>query len=105
MSASDLPRPVGKIRPVRLTGALIPWAADDQPAVVQWPGSAQLYLPCFTSASDLIAEMAGAAIPIAKIKRIEDGPEFLSSIPGNIIVILDLCTERGRVRFTQVLRD
>jgi len=41
-----------------------------------------------------------------KIKQIEDGREFLSSIPGHIIVVADLrFMPNGRVRYVQVLRD
>ena len=100
------PRPTGApVRAVELTGKLFPWS-QEQPVLLQMPGSSALYLPCFSSAKGLREVLGRSRVGFGSIKQIDDGREFLSSIPGAIVVIVDpRYTEQGRVRFTQVLRD
>jgi hypothetical protein len=100
------PRRTGKpAQAVDLTGMLIPWGQDDQPVFLNMPLSTKLYLPCFSSEDLLVSSLAG--VPYEKIKQIDDGREFLSSVPSAIAVIVDPQygdEPGGLVRFTQVLR-
>jgi hypothetical protein len=107
VSASGPPKRTGApARRVDLTGCLLPWGADDQPVFLGMPESTLVYLPCFSSALILRATFALANTSFASIKHIDDGREFLASIPLKYVVILDPhFVDGGRVRFTRVLRD
>jgi hypothetical protein len=68
-------------------------------------GSDVLYLPVFSSEKQLREVLAKGRVPFDKIKHIDDGPEFMDSIPVEVIIIKDLYfTEEGKVRYTQILR-
>jgi len=113
-STVDPPKPTGKpATEVSLTGMLIPWSTwspsaplgEDQPVLLNMPGSPSFYLPCFTTEDKLRQTMGRAKIEFQKIKRIDDGREFLASIEAQrgVVVIVDPhFLENGRVRFTEI---
>lgn len=109
------PRPVGTpTREVTLSGLLFPWrilAGGGEPVFVSMPGSEALYLACFENVDDLRDVLYRANVPFDSIKRIDDGGEFLESIPRRlddreVKIIRDLrFTPEGRVRFTEINWD
>ena len=66
---------------IRLTGRLVPFDADNQPVWIEIPDSPHRYLPIFDTQRELVHVLAKAGIRYEKIKRIDDGREFLESIP------------------------
>lgn len=101
---SEAPKPTGKpAAPVSLTGTLIPWSSEDQPVLLNMPGSRHFYLPCFTTEDRLREMMGRAGISFQKIKQVDDGPEFLTSVSPSARVIVDPhLLENGRVRFLEI---
>jgi hypothetical protein len=96
----------GILKEIILTGMLMPWVAD-HPALVNMygVGSQRTYLPLFDDPDKLRSVLKRAAVPVTSIKFIYDGPQFLDSIPDDIIVITNLrYTDEGKVRFNQVHR-
>jgi hypothetical protein len=93
-------------RAVELSGQLIAWGKDDQPVLLRVTGSPQWHLPCFASEGQLRTQSWRAGVGFHKIKRIEDGREFLTSVPSDVLVITGLhFAPTGRVRYLQVVRD
>lgn len=89
---------------VVLTGLLFAWR-NGQPVLVHVIGSLQFHLFLFDSAEKLREELASIGAAFDSIKQVDDGPEFLASIPPEIVVALNLHhTKEGKVRYTQVLR-
>jgi len=110
-TAAAIPAPtrVGNADEVSLTGQLFAWRdhglVTGEPVLLAMPNTPCLYLACFTSEADLRLMHTIAAAPFDRIKQVQDGREFLSSIPPSITVILNpRITPEGRVRFTQILR-
>jgi hypothetical protein len=100
------PKQVGPQKFLDLTGMLIPWAGG-QPVLLNMMGvdSSVQYLPLFSEPEPLEAVLAQAGVGFESIKQVDDGPEFLDSIPVEIIVITDLrYTPEGKIRFHQVQR-
>ena len=63
------------------------------------------YIPLFDTEEQLRKELEQAGVTFDTIKLVEDGVEFLDSIPPELIVITNLRhTPEGRVRFLQVRR-
>jgi hypothetical protein len=91
---------------VDLTGCIFPWV-EGAPFLCQMPGSEALYLPVFTTVEKLRAFLLrcpGGLDAGERLKKIEDGPEFFGSVPGEVVVIVDpWFTVAGTVRFTQVV--
>jgi Family of unknown function (DUF6884) len=86
-----------------LTGCLLPWGENNQPALLGMPGTEALYLPVFSTLEKLAATMRRAGVAYAKVKHIDDGAEFLASLPPEVIVIHDAWfTLEGKVRFLQL---
>jgi hypothetical protein len=82
------------------------------PCFVQASGSTALYLPCFSTPEKLQAMMATFGVSYAGIKKIDDGMEFVRSLPmtmgdRDIKVILDpyVVPERGSVRWVEIFRS
>jgi hypothetical protein len=103
----EKPTPIGNpTRDITLNNALFPWYTDTaQPVLAIVTGSDNFHLPCFSSIEKLALFMNQAGIKYDSVKQIEDEREFLSSIPLDILVILDpYYTPKGTVRYTQVLR-
>jgi len=109
---SDLPPPWSlktQPRAVELSGKLVPFE-DGVSVLLSMPGTTARYLPCFTRVEDLRALMESLGITGYRIKQIQDGAEFRSSIPSTtpeghpLQIILDpSATERGTIRFTQLM--
>jgi hypothetical protein len=104
---SDAPKPTGNVHEVTLTGKLFPWDNHmNQPVLLAMPGSEFNYLPLFSTVDALRELMERANVPFDKIKHVDDGPEFMSSIPLHIKLICDpYFLDNGRVRFTEVFRE
>lgn len=97
------PKPTGRYRDVSLTGCLIPWKGG-QPVFMSMPGSPLSYLATFTTEAKLRAVMVEIGIEIDSIKNIDDGTEFLSSIPLDVPVIIDPHRVGDKTRWTEVKR-
>jgi hypothetical protein len=100
------PKRTGKpVEVIELSGCLFPWDTEtDQPVLVHMVGSGAFYLPVFSTEEKLRGMMKKLG-PFGKIKMIQDGREFLDSVPLDVIVIKDAWhTLTGTVRFTQVQR-
>ena len=109
MDSTEYPAPeqVGPERELTLTGMLMPWLGVGQPALVHLQGvdSSVFYLPLFEDPDSLRSVLARAGVDFDSIKQVEDGPEFLASIPLDLRVITNLrFTEEGRVRYMEVRR-
>jgi len=103
---NDIPPPkqIGPVKELALTGQLMPWK-NSQPVLLnmQGVGPDTFYLPLFEEEDQLRSVLVG--IEFESIKMVEDGAEFLDSIPLDVIVITNLrFTEEGNVRFHQVQR-
>ncbi len=99
------PKYTGRRLDVSLTGGLIPWDGN-QPALLNVPGSTHNYMPIFTTQEKLEQLMTRAQTPYDSIKQIQDGREFLTSIPGEIHIMVDpYYTPEGKVRWAEIFRD
>jgi hypothetical protein len=93
-------------RRLNVTGHLFAWK-DNQPVIMRMPGTDDLFLAVYSTVEKLHAIHGGIGYTI---KRIDDGFEFLDSLPvetpdGHLLrVIVDpYYTPRRTVRFTEVL--
>lgn len=119
MSQPFSPRPTGKeLEDVTLTGKLFPWGFDDQPVLISLFACGDFFLPLFSTEEKLRATCKD--IKFARIKRVDDGPTFLASLPYFItdratilgweskpllrVIIDPWFTEQGHVRFIEVQR-
>jgi hypothetical protein len=103
---TDVPKQIGPLKDITLTGLLMPWKAG-QPSFIhmQGVGDSVFYLPLFSDEDQLRSVLARAGVDFDSIKQVDHGPEFLDSIPTEIIVITNLrFTDEGRVRYTEVRR-
>lgn len=99
------------VRSIELTGKIFPWdPSTAQPVLTRMGDSKAFYLSCFSKPEDLRATMTRLGITGYTIKQIQDGREFMSSIPstygeGPLHVILDPypVPDGIRTRWTQVL--
>lgn len=93
-----------KVLHLDLTGAIFLWR-EEAPVLTQLQRGGDLYLPLFSLKSNLDRFLKDYPIPYDRIKQVSDGPEFLSSIPPGIKVMLDPHKhENGRMRFREVFR-
>jgi hypothetical protein len=64
---------------------LFPWRMTGfvrgAPVFLAMPGSRAVHVPCFAEETPLRAFMARAGLTFDRIKRIDDGDEFLDSLP------------------------
>lgn len=68
-------------------------------------GTSVQYLPLLSDGGQLESALSQAGVSYESIKQVEDGPDFLDSIPVEIIVITDLRhTPEGKIRFHQIQR-
>ena len=102
-----MPRPVGTPpKEVTLDGALLAFTGDE-PVMINVHGSDAIHLPCFSDEENLLRFMVSTLeeSEVVHSKAISDQDEFLSSLPKEVIVILDPEFEPdGRVRYTEILR-
>lgn len=98
------PAPTGKPPGwIALAGKL--FAVDrDTPVLFEMPGSEHFYLPTFANEPELRAAMERTGSTVTSIKRIDDGPAFVESVPAGVKVITDLrFLPNGRIRYVLVL--
>lgn len=106
---------------VSLTGYLMPVDEEDQPTFLHMPGAgSDLFLPTFSSMESFrVYEKMPGSPAYAKLVQIEDGNQFLGSIPEQIFgpfgetrirIVVDLRPhddpekrERGNIRFQEIL--
>ena len=101
---TDIPPPAyigDRLKEVDVTGYLFPWNAG-QPFFLKIEGSDSTYIPVFENKEKLDDAMDG--IPYQKVKKIDDGWEFLDSIPLEYTVIVNLVKTEGKCRYTQIFR-
>lgn len=97
-------------RAIDLTTYLVPCHENRQPVLLSMPGTEDLFLATFSTpeALDLFRDMK--VVRYARVVQVEDGREFLDSIPREIRVIVDprphddpAKRAAGAIRFTEVL--
>lgn len=99
----------GEVKEVSLTGMIFPWKYG-QPVLLSMPMSDALYLALFDSEVDLRAVMDKVGVPFDGIKLIDNGSEFLQSLPEALggqplkIILNPWFTEGGTVRYTEIQR-
>ena len=88
-----------------LTGKFVPYQGG-QPCMLNMPMSPHTYLPCFDTETELRRFLGRGDVTFDDIKEVTDGPDFLASIPHDIVVIAKLrWTERSTIKFLQIFRD
>ncbi|MDB4278055.1 hypothetical protein N9917_00335 [Deltaproteobacteria bacterium] len=101
------PHSIGPEREVTLTGMLMPWRKNGQPAFLHLHGVSPdvFHIVLFADEDSLRSVLGRAGVSFDSIKLIEDGPDFLDSIPTDIQIIANLrFTEEGKVRYTEIRR-
>ncbi len=80
----------GRIRPVELTGCFLP-CRQGKPLVKRFPRHDCLYVLAFRS-RELLENTLGRETPplFDRVLPIEDGLDFLSQVPSELKVMLDL---------------
>ncbi len=99
---------------VSLTGMVFAVLGQDgaaiQPALLTVPGSDALYLPVFDDVKKLVEAMIYSKTRYSNIKHIDDGAEFLESLPMKIgekdlkVMLNPYFTPMGKVRWVEVQR-
>ena len=100
------PRQVGPERSVSLTGLLFAVRGPNMVLVNMFGDSTMsLHLPLFAGPEQLREVLHRVGIEFDGIKQVEDGHEFLQSVPPDIVVVTNLrFTPEGKTRYTQVQR-
>jgi hypothetical protein len=101
------PKSLGIEREISLTGMLFA-VNEDKLVLVNMAGVAKAvaYLPLFETPEQLEATLGKVDIVYTGIKQVQEGIEFLDSLPPELVVITNLrLTEEGKTRFTQVQRE
>jgi hypothetical protein len=107
MSASGTgwprPKPGAVPRDVSLEGFAFAYEGE-QPWLGQLDG--ECHLPVFSTVAKLHAFFASIGIDshVFRLKRINDGREFLASIPPEVEVVIDPRREGIRTEYTKVLK-
>jgi hypothetical protein len=116
MSDNFAPRPVAnaQIREINLTGYLFPWQEDATwaaPVLMKLDGTNDFFLPLFSTLEKLHHMATLTAFDTSAIKRIDDGDEFLKSIPKELptgqrlrIMIDPYRADDKKTRFTEVIK-
>lgn len=103
-----------RVDAVDLTGALFPWLdatelCEGTPLLLELQGTNTLYLPMFTTVEKLRAELGRTNTKYDRIKQVQDGAEFLASIPPTdpdgrkLRIMLDpWYTPQGTLRWREV---
>ena len=105
------PRSLGQQKSISLTGTVFPWDPErDQPLFLRMSASPAYYIACFSDVEALRALMMHLQIDGYAIKKVEDGADFISSLPAMLDVgaplhvILDpYMTEQNTMRFQLVV--
>lgn len=98
--SSDTPRPTGRQANVQLTGCLLLWR-NGQPVATRVDGSDGVYVPVFSSQEKLLLWTAEAGIQYDKIKRIDNGTEFLESLGNMHLMFNPHKTPEGKTRWLE----
>ena len=102
------PRQVSGPKTVTLSGKLLPFQGKEegaQPCLLKVFGSTSTYLPCFDTPEQLRFVMEKVGIANFVIKKIDDGPEFLKSIPKDVKIAVNFHdTPEGKIRWTEIQR-
>lgn len=89
-------------RSLSLSGMLMGWA-EGQPCLMRVMGSDAWHLALFSTLDKLETAHDEGWFEYESIKVVDDGNEFLESLPKEIAVILDpYITEKGTMRYFQV---
>jgi hypothetical protein len=94
---------------VNVSGTLLPYH-NGEPVLLRFFGAGYLYLPLFSTEERLREIMARIGAPFDQIKQVNDGPDFMESLPARLDerqlqVIMDPhFLENGRIRFLQIPR-
>ncbi len=98
------PKSLGTERELTLTGMLFAVRNNDLVLLNMYGVTANIqYLALFSEPDQLQSVLARAGVPFTGIKQVEDGREFLDSVPPDLVIITDLrFTDEGKIRFTQV---
>lgn len=98
------PKRVGELKPVDLSGKLIPFK-NGQPVFMSLGPLPDLYLPCFDNKEQLEGVMEEVSVTDYTIKQIDDGIEFIDSIPEEIKIALNFRRmPSGKTRWTEIKR-
>jgi hypothetical protein len=99
-----LPRRTGQSEWLDLTGYLLPWRADGQPALVGLIGLGDA-VPVFSSLEAFDRVIATLPMDYDSLKKIDDPRAFIESIPPWLIIAVDLhWSERGTMIYSEVQR-
>lgn len=109
MQADPPPWPTGVVQEIQSLDGMLIYAANTprgpSPFFLQIQGGS-LALPVFTTretAQRFAAEYGELLDPEYRLKNIDDTSEFLSSVPGDLAVVLDVRkTERGTVKYLEL---
>lgn len=103
------PRPVGTPpREITLTGKYLGWA-NGMPWLMRVVGSEDYFVPLFSDSDVLRSMVAQVEDSIDTVKKVDDGLEFLDSIPEEydgkkLRVMLDPRFVDGKVRYLEIQR-
>lgn len=101
---NNAPKMVGELKTVDLADKLIPFV-DGQPHFMRVMGSPHFYLPCFDDEEQLKSTMELIGTTVYTVKKIDDGHEFLESIPEDIKIALNFRQmPNGKIRWTEIQR-
>lgn len=90
MVSIPAPRPVGEDEEITLTGCLMPWSdTTNQPVFCRIAGTTKTCIPVFSTKEMLEDWSRVFGFSYDRIKHIDDGVDFLDSIPVEIDVILN----------------
>lgn len=109
MLPTDPPRATGAVREISTLDGMLIYAATTplgpSPFFLQIQGGS-LALPVFTTletAAAFAVEYGELLDPDHRLKKIDDTVEFLSSVPDDLAVVLDVRkTERGTVKYLEL---
>lgn len=102
---TEPPKFTGKKREIFITGYFLP-LRDEQPVFVDVPGLEAPTIAIFSTLSALqIAKTQVPGFSYDRVVVIDNGREFLQSIPGSVVIIIDPTIVDGNTRFQQLFRD
>lgn len=101
----DSPRQIGLDENIVLTGCLMPWSDEtNQPAFVFVIGESKPCIPLFTDQKKLNVFSEDFGLMFDRVKHIDDGFEFLDSIPKEVDIIYNPRKHEDKVRYKLVKR-
>ena len=92
--------------PYNITDFFSPFNLEDQPCLVEMPENPNLWIPVFSTVSALEAHCERVGITEYKIKKIDDGFDFIDSLtPYGIRIMANPYIFNGNTRWTEVLES